>query len=57
MNKKGIKAHTNKIIAIFKLKSPKLIKEVQKLIGCIVFLSKFISRARDRCHHLFKALR
>ena len=37
--------------------SPKTIKEVQKLIGRVATLNKFVSKATDKCLPLFKILK
>ena len=37
--------------------SPKTIKEVQKLIGRIAALNRFVSKAKDKCLPFFKTLK
>ena len=37
--------------------SPRTVKEVQKLIGRIATLNRFISRATDKCLPFFKTLK
>ena len=37
--------------------SPKIVKEVQKLIGRIVVLNRFVSKATDKCQPFFKILK
>ena len=43
--------------AIINMESPKTIKEVQKFIGRIAALNRFISRATDKCLPFFKTLK
>ncbi|KAL2235820.1 UNVERIFIED_CONTAM: hypothetical protein Sindi_1314200 [Sesamum indicum] len=54
---RGIEASPENIDAILKLKSPTFVKEVQKLIGRIASLNRFISRSADLNLHFFKILR
>ena len=37
--------------------SPRIVKEVQKLIGRITALNRFVSRATDKCLPFFKTLK
>ena len=46
---RGIEVNPNQIKAINDLKPPRNTKEVQKLIGMIAALNRFISRSADRC--------
>ena len=39
------------------MESPKSIREVQRLIGRVAALNRFISRATDKCLPFFKTLR
>ena len=43
--------------AILNMTSPKTIKEVQKLIGRITTLNRFVSKAMDKCLPFFKTLK
>jgi len=43
--------------AILEMASPKTVKEVQKLIGIIVALNRFISKVTDKCLPFFKTLK
>ena len=54
---KGIEANLENVQAILDMTSPKTVKEVQKLIGRIVALNKFVSRATDKCLPFFKTLK
>jgi hypothetical protein len=40
----GIEANPEKITAITEMDAPRMIKDVQKLTGCMVILGRFISR-------------
>ena len=57
VSQKGIEANPDKIQAILNMKLPKNIKEVQSLIGRVVALNRFVSRATDKCLPFFKVLR
>ena len=46
---RGIEVHPDQIKAINDLKPPQNAKDVQKLIGIITVLNRFISRSADRC--------
>ena len=49
VNHRGIEANLEKIKAVLDMPSPSGIKEVQRLIGRIAALSRFVSRASDKC--------
>ena len=49
----GIEVDPNQIIAINNLQPPQDPKEVQKLIGMIAALNRFIFRSTDRCRPFF----
>jgi hypothetical protein len=51
---RGIKAKLEKINAIIAMDAPKMIKDVQKLTGCMVALNRFISRLGERGLPFFK---
>jgi hypothetical protein len=53
----GIKANLEKINAITAMDAPKTIKDVQKLIGCMVALNRFISRFGERGLPFLKLLK
>jgi hypothetical protein len=53
----GIKANPEKIKIIEAMRPPARIKDVQKLTGCLVTLSWFISRLAERALLFFKLLR
>ena len=54
---RGIDANPNKVKAIIEVKSPKTLKEVQSLIGKVVALNKFVSRATNKCMPFFKVMK
>ncbi|PKA55220.1 putative mitochondrial protein [Apostasia shenzhenica] len=54
---RGIEANLHKISAILNMPSPKTPKEIQKLVGRINNLGRFISKAEDRCSPFFRCLR
>ena len=54
VNHRGIEANPDKIKAMLDMPSPSGIKEVQRLIGRIVALSRFVSKASDKCQPFFQ---
>jgi hypothetical protein len=54
---RGIEANPEKIRTIEAMRPPILIKDVQKLTGCLTALSQFISRLVERALPFFKLLR
>ncbi|KAM2041237.1 hypothetical protein ACFX16_035076 [Malus domestica] len=57
ISQRGIEANPEKIKAIFDIKEPVTSKDIQSLAGKVVALTRFISKATDRCAHFFKALK
>ena len=57
VNNQGIEANPEKIKAVLDMPSPSGIKEVQRLIGRIAALSRFVSRASDKCQPFFQVLK
>ena len=57
VSQQGIEANPDKIKAIMEIKSPKTVKEVQSLTGKIATLTRFLSRATDKCLPFFKVLK
>ena len=53
----GIEANPDKIKALLDMPSPSGIKEVQRLTGRIAALSRFVSRASDKCQPFFQDLK
>ena len=54
VSQRGIEANPEKVKAILNMTSPKIVKEVQKLIGRIAALNKFVSKVTDKCLPFFK---
>ena len=57
VNHRGIEANPDKIKAVLDIPSPSGIKEVQRLIGRITALNRFVSRASDKCQPFFQVLK
>ena len=57
VNHRGIEANPDKIKAVLDMPPPSGIKEVQRLTGRIVALSRFVSRASDKCQPFFQVLK
>ena len=49
VTQRGIKANPKQISAVLNLPSPKNSREVQRLMGQIAALNRFISRSTDKC--------
>ena len=57
VNNQGIEANIDKIKAVLDMPPPSDIKEVQRLTGRIVALSRFVSKASDKCQPFFQVLK
>ncbi|XP_052295784.1 uncharacterized protein LOC127901823 [Citrus sinensis] len=57
VQQQGIEANPDKIRAVLDMKSPSTIKKVQSLVGRVATLSRFISKATDRCKPFFKVFK
>ena len=57
VNHRGIEANLDKIKAVLNMPSSSGIKEVQRLTGRIAALSRFVSRASDKCQPFFQVLK
>ncbi|KAK0602264.1 hypothetical protein LWI29_031867 [Acer saccharum] len=57
VHQRGIEVNPEKIQALVKMVSPRTLKDVQKLTGCLASLSRFIAKSTDRCLPFFKALK
>ena len=57
VNNRGIEANPDKIKVVLDMPSPSSIKEVQRLTGRIAALSRFVSRASDKCQPFFQVLK
>ena len=57
VNSREIEANPNKIKAMLDMKPPSNTKEIQRLTGRIVALSRFVSRSSDKCQPFFQVLK
>ncbi|KAM2020097.1 hypothetical protein ACFX1T_022825 [Malus domestica] len=57
ISQQGIEANPEKIKAILNMKEPVTSKDIQSLTGKVAALTRFISKATDRCALFFKALK
>ena len=57
VNNRGIEANSDKIKVVLDMSSPSSIKEVQRLTGRIVALSRFVSKASYKCQPFFQILK
>ena len=57
VNHRGIEENLDKIKAVLDMPSPSGIKEVQRLTGRIAALSRFVSRASDKCQPFFHVMK
>ncbi|KAM1349321.1 hypothetical protein ACFX2I_003470 [Malus domestica] len=57
ISQRGIEANLEKIKAILDMKEPVTSKDIQSLTGNVAALTRFISKATDRCAPFFKALK
>ncbi|CAL9019406.1 unnamed protein product, partial [Prunus brigantina] len=57
ISQRGIEANPEKSKAIIDMETPKTQKDIQSLIGRVAALTRFISKATDKCVPFFKALK
>ena len=57
VNNRGIEVNPDKIKVVLDMSPPSSIKEVQRLTGRIAALSRFVSRASDKCQSFFQVLK
>ena len=57
VTQRGIEASPEQVRAIVSLKSPRCIKDVQRLTGKVAALNRFISKSADRCRLFYEVLR
>jgi len=57
LTERGIEANPDKCAAIFAMRSPASVKEVQQLMGHMVALSRFVSAGGDKGHPYFQCLK
>ncbi|XP_065017249.1 uncharacterized protein LOC135643811 [Musa acuminata AAA Group] len=57
VHERGIDANPEKVQAIINMQSPRTIKDLQRLNGKLVAISRFLARSGDRCFPFFRALK
>ena len=57
VSQRGIEVNPEKVRAIMELGPPRMVKEVQSLNGKITALTRFVSKATDKCLPFFRILR
>jgi hypothetical protein len=57
VSRDGIRPNLEKVKAVMKMKTPKCVKDIQKLTGCMATLSRFISRLDKKGLPFFKLLK
>ena len=57
VNSRGIEANPNKIKVVLDMQPPLNTKEIQRLIGRIATLSRFVSRSSDKCQPFYQVLK
>ena len=57
VNNRGIEANPDKIKVVLDMPPPSNIKEVQRLTGTIATLSRFVSKASNKCQPFFQVLK
>ena len=56
VNSRGIEANSDKIKVMLDMLPPLNIKDIQRLTGRIAALSRFVSKANDKCQPFFHVL-
>lgn len=57
VDERGMEANPDKIQVVQDMKSPKIVKEVQRLTGCMAALNIFLSRLADKALPFFQTLK
>ena len=57
VNSRGIEANLDKIKVVLDMLPPSNIKDIQRLTGRIVALSRFVFKANDKCQPFFQVLK
>ena len=57
VNYRGIEANPDKIKVVLNMPPPSNIKEVQRLTGKVAALSRFVSKASDKCQPFFQVIK
>ncbi|KAK0575038.1 hypothetical protein LWI29_033100 [Acer saccharum] len=56
VHQRGIEVNLEKIKALEEMASPKTLKDVQRLTGCLASLNWFIAKSTDKCAPFFRAI-
>ncbi|KAK0586525.1 hypothetical protein LWI29_008372 [Acer saccharum] len=57
VHQRGIEVNPEKIKALEGMASPRTLKDVQRLTGCLASLNRFIAKSTDKCAPFFKAIK
>ena len=57
VNKKGIQVDHAKVKVIQEMSAPRMVKEVRGFLGCLNYISRFISHLTTTCEPIFKLLK
>ncbi|KAK0580513.1 hypothetical protein LWI29_002813 [Acer saccharum] len=57
VHQRGIEVNPEKIKALEEMTSPKTLKDVQRLTGCLASLNRFIAKSTDKCAPFFRAIK
>ncbi|KAK0587562.1 hypothetical protein LWI29_024963 [Acer saccharum] len=57
VHQRGIEMNPEKIKALEEMALPRTLKDVQRLMGCLASLNRFIAKSTDRCAPFFKAIK
>ena len=57
VNNRGIEAKPDKIKVVLEMLPPSKVKDIQRLTGRIATLSRFVSRANEKCRPFFQVLK
>ena len=57
VSQREIEENLEKVRTILDMTSPKIVKEVQRLIGRVAALNRFVSNATNECLPFFKTLK
>ena len=57
VNNRGMEANLDKIKVVLDMLSPSNIKDIQRLTGRIAALSRFVSKANEKCQPFFQVLK
>ena len=57
VNNRGIEANLDKIKVVLDMLPPSNIKDIQRLTGRITVLSRFVSKASEKCQPFFQVLK